>query len=111
MRSFEIEYDGKTFNLTMTRESIRYVEKTDGFNLNEATNISSIYSLFFAALRKNHPTINRAKADKMLDELTTPDANGEVEYGLDELATCLGELLKDCFANNEVVPKKSIKMI
>jgi hypothetical protein len=95
----------------MTREAIRFVEKTDGFNLNENINVSAVYSLFFAALRKNHPNVNRPKADKMLDELTTPDENGEIMYGFDEIANALGEITKPCFATTEVVPKKSIKMI
>ena len=110
MKSFEIEYDGKTYVLTMTRDAIRLVERTDGFSLGGDINVTAVYSLFFAALRKNHPNINRPKADKMLDELTTPDENGEVEYGFDEIANALGEITKPCFGTNEVVPKKSIKM-
>lgn len=110
MREFNIEYNGKTFTCCMTRQVIKKLELQEGLKLGETQPISMVYTLFYGSLLTKHPQMKRRDAEKILDELTVPDENGEVEYDLIEIYEELIAMTKDCYdAPENVKAKKSIK--
>lgn len=110
MREFNIEYNGKTYTCCITRQVMKKLELQEGFTLGETKPISMVYTLFYGSLMTKHPFIKRRDAEKMLDDLTVPDENGEVEYDLVEIYEELIAMTKDCYDTQEnVKAKKSIK--
>lgn len=110
MREFNIEYNGKTYTCCMTRQVMKKLELQEGFKLGETQPISMAYTLFYGSLLTKQPFIKRKDAEKMLDALTVPDGNGEVEYDLVEIYEELIEMTKECYDTSEnVKAKKSIK--
>lgn len=110
MREFNIEYHGKTYTCCMTRQVMKKLEVQEGFKIGETQPISMAYTLFYGSLLTHQPFMKRRDAEKMLDELTVPDANGEVEYDLVEIYEELIAMTKDCYDTQEnVKAKKSIK--
>lgn len=108
MKSFELEYNGTTYTMAMTRASLRKIEQQENFEISDKTNFSTIYNLFYASLITNYPTISKMKSDKMLDDLTTSTGDEEPIYDFMEIAEALYEISKPCYSN-EGAAKKQIK--
>lgn len=109
--SFQIEHNDEVYTCTLTRSIMRRLER-EGFDVNDNKPVSLTYTLFYGSLLTNHPRMTRKTSDKILDDLTTPNAENVVDYEFTEIAEALIELAKPCYSNSEEVKvKKSIMKI
>lgn len=85
MSSIKLTFDGKTYELTYTREAVRQMER-QGFNFSAFANGEkpSIYSLqlFEGAFIARHKKISRKEVSSIYDHL---EEKGDLLYALSEL--------------------------
>lgn len=110
MKSFTITYKEKDYVCSMNRAVLRELESKYGFNLLDSSQVlNKVYLLFFGALKTATPSMTLDKATKMLDELTTPNEQGEVDYSFVDISKALNDIAEPCVS--EVGnPKNTIKV-
>ena len=96
MNAIRLTYDGKSYELCFTRESVKEIE-TSGFNIQAlvdgSTPVTSREQLFYGAFRARHKGIKRRLVDEIYAHVT--DKNGLLSalvemYG-DTLTTLMDE--------------------
>lgn len=108
MKSFNIEYKDKVYTFQLTRRVLKTLEAKGKLNFNEGGNIlDKADALFYGALQLHHPEVTEEFAEKMLDDLTEVDDNGECEYSFTELVNALTKMVQHTFGEGAKA-KKSI---
>lgn len=112
MKSFSINYEDKKYVLSMNREVLKELETRYNLNiLSDDMVLTKTYILFYGALKVAKPNISYAEACRMLDKLTTPNENGEVEYSLGELSKALVEITIPCISDTDATVKNTIQVM
>ena len=104
MASFNIEVDGKEYEMEFTRDSVRKFEKMGGTVENLQTQYqSTVDRLFVIGIMTNNPQINPNLAAKICNKALD-------EYGLDEVYSTLVEPYMEVFTQGGQGAKKHMRI-